>query len=92
MAHQMEYCDCCGAGVLEIKCLYCHRTDTIVDAACEDKLAAIWREFFLMRSSGSRVLVVPSISFVFVFYLSWSEDGTPGQLIQDIKTNINQEV
>lgn len=29
--HQMKLCcDCCGAGVLEIKCSYCHRTDTTV--------------------------------------------------------------
>ena len=34
-------CDCCGIGVLEIKCPYCHRTDTVVDASSEDK--KFWR-------------------------------------------------
>ena len=31
----MVSCDCCGAGVLEIKCPYVHRGETIA-AACED--------------------------------------------------------
>ena len=30
-------CKCCGRGVLEIKCPYCHRDETIAVAAAEDK-------------------------------------------------------
>ena len=30
-------CDCCGRGVLEIKCPFCHHADTITVAATDDK-------------------------------------------------------
>ena len=32
----LVYCDCCGHGVIEIKCPYCHRSESISDAM-EDK-------------------------------------------------------
>ncbi len=37
-------CDCCGQGVMEIKCPYCHRNDGIAESS-EDK------RFFLKRNS-----------------------------------------
>ena len=29
-------CTCCGKGTLEIKCPYCHRGESVTDAAYED--------------------------------------------------------
>jgi len=40
-------CDCCGRGVVEIKCPYCHRNDTIESAVKEDK------NFCIKEQNGS---------------------------------------
>ena len=40
-------CSCCGKGVLEIKCTYCHRESSLYTAAAEDP------KFCLKESDGS---------------------------------------
>ena len=66
-------CKCCGGGVLEIKCPYCHRKDTIQSAANEDTNFCLKEQNGLLRLNHGHAYYYQVQTQMFVCDVKYSD-------------------